>query len=280
MKKIAILITVHNRKEKTLKCLQCIFHQTLIDSYEFDVYLTNDGCTDGTPEAIIVQFQGVNIIQGDGTLYWNRGMFKAWEHASAKKEYDFYLWINDDTMLYPNSLSVLLKTSLSLKNQSIVVGSANDKPESNIVTYGGRNPDGVLIEPSQFPVPCAYFNGNLVLIPKYVYHKVGKNDPKFRHALGDFDYGKRAVKLGIKSYVAPGYLGSCQLHESLPVWCNPNKPFYTRWKSFRIPLGQNPEEYFIYEYRHYGLIAAIYHYLTNHLRVFIPSLWNFKNNQN
>ena len=42
------------------------------------------------------------------------------------------------------------------------------------------------------------------------------NDYRFRHALGDFDYGMRARKLGVQSVVAPGILGECDEHDSLP----------------------------------------------------------------
>ena len=51
MKQIAVLLTVFNRKEKTLLCLKNLYQQTLPNEYRIDIYLTNDGCTDGTPEA-------------------------------------------------------------------------------------------------------------------------------------------------------------------------------------------------------------------------------------
>lgn len=68
MKTLAVLITVHNRKETTLQCLQRLYNQLLINEYQIDVYLTDDGCTDDTPEAIRKQFPEVHIIKGDGNL--------------------------------------------------------------------------------------------------------------------------------------------------------------------------------------------------------------------
>ena len=100
------------------------------------------------------------------------------------------------------------------------------------------------------------------------------NDPVFHHYLGDFDYGLRAAKAGIPSYVAPKVIGKCDEHEVLSTWCNPEVPFKKRWKAFRTPLGQNPEEFFVFEKRRGGLGKAILHYLTNHLRVVCPALWN------
>ena len=56
MQKVAVLLTVHNSLEQTLDCLRNCYQQ--IDSmkgdgmYSFTVYLVNDGCTDGTGEAV------------------------------------------------------------------------------------------------------------------------------------------------------------------------------------------------------------------------------------
>ena len=172
----------------------------------------------------------------------------------------------------------MLRCSASCNHLSIVVGTTtcavNDRKR---ITYGGRNFKEGLITPAGRPLVCDYFNGNIVLFPKSVYQKVGTNDPIFRHALGDYDYGLRAKRQGILSVVAPGILGECDGHETLPVWCNPDKPFKERWQTFRTALGQNPEEYFIYEKRHNGLLMACFHYFTNHLRVVCPCLWSLKN---
>jgi GT2 family glycosyltransferase len=106
-----------------------------------------------------------------------------------------------------------------------------------------------------------------------VFEIVGFNDSFFRHALGDYDYGRRARKLGIESYVVPGILGKCDEHADTAIWCNPNYSLAKRWKYFRSPLGQNPEEYFVYDLRHNGFLSAVCHYLSIHLRLLLPSLW-------
>jgi GT2 family glycosyltransferase len=276
MKKIAVLLTVFNRKEKTLTCLHNLLLRVLPKVFVLDVFLVNDGCTDGTPEEIKQRFPSVNIINSNGNLFWNRGMHLAWQTAAKTKEYDFYLWLNDDTILNENALETLLQTSLQKENQSIIVGATSALDSNVEVTYGGRSHKTGLISPTNKPMVCDYFNGNIVLIPNFVYKKVGTNDPVFHHALGDFDYGLRAAKLGIKSYIAPSFLGRCDVHETLLTWCNPNKSFKQRWKAFRSPLGNNPEEFFVFQKRHKGFIKAIMNYFTNHLRVVFPSLWKKK----
>jgi len=272
MKNIAILLTCHNRKDKTLACLSSLYTCIVPEGYSFEVFLVDDGSTDGTSEAVREQFPLVNVIIGEGTLFWNRGMNRAWSEA-AKKDFDYYLWLNDDTILHAYALSVLLHTSEQLQHRVIVVGSTCAVNDTTIVTYGGRTSAGQVIQPTNETQTCNYFNGNIVLFPKYVYEKVGMNDPVFRHALGDFDYGLRAVKACIQLIVAPNILGKCDTNVGFSTWCNPKQPFKIRWKAFRTPIGQNPEEFFVFEMRHGGLGKALFHYMTNHLRVVCPRLW-------
>lgn len=137
MQTIAVLLTVHNRKAKTLECLQRLYAQLPLDGYQVDVYLTDDGCTDGTPEAVRQQFPQVHIIHGDGNLFWNRGMYTAWQEA-AKKDYDFYLWLNDDTFVYPDMLSALLHASQQKENKAIIVGPTQSADHKNYL----RRPNG------------------------------------------------------------------------------------------------------------------------------------------
>ncbi len=273
MKYIAVLLTVYNRKEKTLLCLKNLYAQQLPEDYMMEVFLTDDGCTDGTPAAVEEQFPSVHIIHSEGNLFWNRGMYAAWKKAEETRDYDFYMWLNDDTFLYPDAIVSMIRCSDRCNHLSIIVGTACAVGYKEKVTYGGRRfRDGLLV-PADTPLVCDFFNGNIVLFPRSVYQKVGTNDPVFHHALGDFDYGLRARKLGVLSMVAPKIQGECNEHALLPVWCNPAKSLRDRWSAFHSPLGQNPEEYFVFEKRHNGLLMACFHYFTNHLRVICPWIW-------
>lgn len=138
MKKIAILITVHNRKEKTLACLKNLYAQQLPNAVEIEVYLTDDGCTDGTVEAIRIHYPQTNIIKGDGNLFWNRGMYEAW-CVAEKKDYDYYLWLNDDTILFETAIVSLLSTSDKMGDYSIIVGYTLDNKKEKSPTEAETN---------------------------------------------------------------------------------------------------------------------------------------------
>jgi len=93
---IGVVITCHNRKEKTIASLKKLINQDDIDTLDVKIYLVDDGSTDGTSEAIKNNFPQVNIIKGDGTLFWNGGMRGAFSKA-MENGHDYYLWLNDDT---------------------------------------------------------------------------------------------------------------------------------------------------------------------------------------
>ncbi len=278
MKSIAALLAVHNRKEKTLACLKALFMCCLPDDYKLDVYLVDDGCTDGTPEAIKKKFPQVKVIHGNGALFWNRGMHLAWKTAVAHSDYDYFLWLNDDTILYTSAIKELVSCSENERHMKIICGSTCATTCETRITYGGRTLKGDLVKPNGNVQHCDYFHGNIVLVSRHVFSIVGINDPFFHHALGDFDYGLRARKLGIYSVIAPHILGTCDEHETFAAWCNPQTPIIKRFKLLYTPLGNHPLEFFKYEKRHQGLGIACFHFMTNHLRVMVPVLWKNRDN--
>lgn len=215
---IAILITCHNRKIKTLDCLSTLYGQSLPICTELSCYLVDDGSTDGTVQAVKKNYPLVSIISGNGNLFWGGGTHLAFQEA-VKNNHSFYLWLNDDTVLYQNAIAKLLTTYEKVSSQglehSIIVGSTQD-PCTQELTYGGCRKRSrwhpfhfSKVTPAQEPQLCDTMNGNCVLIPHKVVQLVGLLDPAFSHYAGDFDYGLRAKALGCSIWVAPGYIGTC-----------------------------------------------------------------------
>lgn len=277
MRSIVVLLTVFNRKDKTLQCLQKIWGQSIPKDFRLEVYLTDDGCTDGTPDEVTAQFPDVNIIKGDGTLFWNRGMVEAWKVAS-KSNPDFYLLLNDDTYLIEGALEILIKKSAMYNHKSVIVGSTLDSKQEKI-TYGGRMKKKFeLVTDIKNVENCDTFNANVVLIPKLVYEKIGILDSTFHHAMGDYDYGFRVTESGLKCIVCDFPVGICDTHPTLPKWCDSNENIKVRLKSLYQPggNGSNPFEYFIFKKRHYGLLSAIKSFITSHVHSLCPYLWGNK----
>ncbi|GGH56526.1 GT2 family glycosyltransferase [Filimonas zeae] len=273
MVKIAVLLTCFNRRDKTLQCLGNLYGQERRGIlFELDVFLVDDASTDGTSQAVSERFPEVNIIKGNGKLYWNRGMYTAWKNA-ASDIYDYYLWLNDDTDLLPGAITEMLQCDMADSVPAIVCGaicSANTK----MFSYGGVSKDGRAVVPDGTVQHCYIINGNCVLVSKAAFQLAGNIDPVFPHAIGDHDYGLRLLKAGGKIITTRKFIGYCERNAKLPKWCYSETPLKERVKALYSPLGNShPKYYFIYERRHFGLFLAVKHYLSIHLRVLIPSLW-------
>jgi len=215
--KIAVLLTSHNRKDRTLECLESLFASE-VQAVEFEVYLVDDSSTDGTAEVVAANYPDVNIAIGSGALFWGGGMRLAFARAAPRRP-TFILWLNDDEVLERDAIHRLLNAHRTLNSvrdeQSIIVGSTRDR-QTGEVSYGGvqrtsriRRMNFSLIDSKSEIQPCETMNGNVVLIPRSVYLNVGNIDKKFTHAMGDFDYGLRARRAGCKIFVAPGYFAEC-----------------------------------------------------------------------
>lgn len=246
--RIAALITCHNRKAKTLACLNSLFRL----ASEVDVYLTDDGCTDGTTEEVLLKFQQVHIVTGSGNLYWNRGMHAAWSEA-LKIGYDQYLWLNDDIELYSGFLEEMQECCQG--NASIVCGLVETMDHSDII-YGGCDGQKQLIRPNGQSQNIVWMNGNVVLVPRAIVEKIGILDPYFIHDLGDVDYGMRALMAGFKVLstrvpVAAGYRNDvCRVRK----W---NTNLVDRFRQLSRPLGSPLSRNFHFRYRHFGLLHAL-----------------------
>lgn len=248
--RIAAILTVHNRKTKTLDCLASLFAITS----SVEVYLTDDGCTDGTADEVQSHFPQVHIVHGDGNLFWSQGMNKAWQEA-VKGNYQYYLWLNDDMRLYPSLIDELLTCEEIGGGRCIVCGIVENITESRVI-YGGRNKNGELLQPSPQPQDVVWMNGNVVLVPKEVVEHIGIMDNRFHHDLGDVDYALTARENGIKVIttrcaVAAGYPnGVCRVRK----W---NTTMVNRFRQLNSPLGSPLAINFYFRNKHFGLLSAI-----------------------
>ena len=211
--KVAAILTCFNRRVKTQKCLESLF-QILPDC---DVFITDDGSTDGTSDMIHQCFPKVHVIPGPGNLFWSRGMFTAWKEA-VKGNYNYYLWLNDDIELYPDFFAELMACNQLEGNTSIITGLIENFEKTEIL-YGGSDENKNLIQANNFPQKVTHMNGNVVLIPQNVVNSIGIMDPKLHHDLGDVDYGLTAIEHGIGVYttrkpIAAGYKNDFWIYEN------------------------------------------------------------------
>lgn len=271
--RLAVIMTCHNRYKITLACLYALYQQR----NNFDVYLTDDGSSDGTAEAIKAEYPEVKIIQGNGNLFWAGGMHLAFGEA-IKNQYDYYLWLNDDTFLQVDALDKLLQNHQNVTEQgypdSIIVGSTKD-PITERPTYGGAlkskrwySNKFEFLEPSSCLQKCDAMYGNCVLIPKTVVAKVGNIDTAFAHSLADLDYALRAGKLGCQIWVLPGYVGTCSKNSIHNSWADTNLNILERLQKILETKGFPLKPWTVFCRRHSGPFWIFYWFLP-YLRAII-----------
>ncbi|MDQ3321794.1 MAG: glycosyltransferase family 2 protein [Acidobacteriota bacterium] len=233
VKKIEIVTPVHNRKELTLQFLQSLKQ---IDDTDLQIHIiiVDDGSTDGTAEAVQNQFPAVEIVRGDGNLWYTAGTNLGIKTALKYKP-DFVLTVNNDSVFDRNFLRYLVQTAE--KYPRSVVGATLllwDEPERLFQTspkwetFGGgwRHWYEQTIEtiPDK-PWEVGIIVGNCVLFPVGAIREVGLMDEKRLVQFGDAEYTPRMRKKGWRLLIEP----------RARVFCKPNDvPPQIR----RMPFGK------------------------------------------
>ncbi len=225
--KIAAILTVHNRREKSLACLKHLLAAT--DTFnqkgkkiEMSVFLTDDGCTDGTATAVRQTFaeSDIHILQGDGNLFWAGGMRYAWQAAiDSGTSWDYFLLLNDDTNVRENLFTELLEADdygLSVKGKrGISTGITCQPGNEELITYGGFNYANwtkgrrVTAKPTGKPQQVDLVSGNILFVHKDVVNSIGILYEGFRHDLADHDYNLTAKRHHFPVVATAHICGEC-----------------------------------------------------------------------
>lgn len=262
-KSISVVLTCHNRIEKTVGCLRNIIQADSVKfgKYEVNIYVCDDASTDGTTEAISQLSDRIHIVNGDGDLFWARGMAKAMSEAE-KSTADFYLMVNDDVEFFPDMLDVMLDSYYSVKGKlHAVVGSTKDK-ETGRHTYGGLMWNGkglgeehTAVTPCTPCPKCNQTNWNCFLLPKELYNAIGKIDAYYEHSWADFDYSNRIIEAGYDIYVAHSYVGFCSRNTTKGTWADSTLSFRKRIHAMHRKTGLPPKSHWYYCKKYYGYEA-------------------------
>lgn len=279
--KIAVLITCHNRKEKTLNCLNSFFNATYPPSYNFDIYLVDDGSSDGTKEAVIQLYPKVTLILGNGNLYWAGGMRLAWNTALQYANYDAFLLLNDDVIVFKDYFKNLLQCnqfSIETYNKSGIYALSTKDPISNKLTYGGSIVTQSFlklkinrISPSLNVIPCHFTNANILWVSNNVVKEIGIFDKLYTHGIADYDYSYTAFKAKLPVLLAPQFGGLCT-EDHGKSWKSSNNSLKERINYLYSPKGLAYPELIKFYRKHFPLYLP-YIFIMLWLKTLMPIIW-------
>lgn len=241
--KVGVTFPVHNRREITLQCLRSL---SKINRENLDIHIVvvDDGSSDGTTEAIEKEFPEVEVVQGDGNLWFTEGT-NVGVRALLKRDLDYVLTMNDDQVFDSGFLQYMIETAET--NPRSVVGSLLllwDTPHKLFQVspewktfYGGWHHS---IHQTIWTIPDKAWKvdlivGNCVLFPKAAIDECGLMNSKKYPNFGDAEYTPRLKRNGWTLLIEP----------RARVFCQPNNvpakvskmSFKQKFKALVIDLG-------------------------------------------
>ena len=217
-KRVGIAFPVHNRREITLQCLRSLAR---IDSegLEVHVVMVDDGSTDGTSEAVEREFPEVEVIRGDGNLWFTEST-NVGVRAALKHDPDYIVMMNDDQVFDSKFLKYLVETAekyprtivgplLLLWNEPHKIFQVSPRWET--FSGGWRH----WYHQTVWTVPKKTWEveiivGNCVLIPVEAIRECGVMDSKRHLNCGDAEYTPRLRRKGWRLLIDPRARVFCQ----------------------------------------------------------------------
>lgn len=248
--RVAVVMTCYNRRDLTLRCLRSIQAQRG-GRWCLELFLTDDGSSDGTEDAVQEVWPGAVVVRGDGTLFWNGGMRRAWTEAVGRDP-DYFWLVNDDTVMLAGCLVELLSLVGDPEARRIGIGAVED-PETGQAVYGGwRRRGRERVVPTGRAERCETMNANCTLVPRRVCRELGIFHGAYTHAMGDFDYGLQAYRAGIELWQTGRFVARCVGNSNAGTWRDRSLSRGERWRRILGPKGLPPREWLVYTRRNEG----------------------------
>jgi GT2 family glycosyltransferase len=213
--RIAALVPIHNGMPHVLDCIQSLRECSQGGSFVMKVIVIDDGSTDDSTRLIQESFPEVEILAGDGNLWWTGAMDLGVTSALAGG-CDYVFWLNHDDRVTSSALPTLLAHARSHPQSIGCCAVANlSEPEGRTLLgyrvhynfvcwyleslYGdSKNQTG--------PVDLDLNGGHGILIPAELFSNP-KNHLRpnlFPHYFGDFDFFHRVRRNGWPVVSVPG----------------------------------------------------------------------------
>jgi len=235
-KKILVIIVTYNAMKWAEKCLSSLSESKA----KVDVFIVDNGSTDGTQNFIKTYFRQFKFIQSPENIGFGAANNLGFRYA-LDNGYDYVYLLNQDAWIYPDTIDILVQASTNSHQYGILSpiqlsgdGVHLDKGFENVFVKSFRHKEEQIVK-VPFVMAAHWF------IPISVIKKVGGFSPTFFHYGEDNNFIDRIHYHGYEVGVA---LDSRGVHDRYERPISMEKHFYLKDTSNLIRLS-DPNHRFI-----------------------------------
>jgi len=275
---IYIVIPVHNRIEKTIKCLNSIYMQ---NENDIQIVVVDDGSTDGTKVSIQNKYPEITVLNGTGSLFWTGAVVLGIEYVLkiCNKE-DYVLLMNNDVQVKNDTISKLVSFSNSHNRKVIVNALSVDSNDHDTIIKSGTKIlswalnrtkhvyHGVSLKSlsSYDAVEVDLLTGRCLLHPVEVFDKVGNyNSDLLPHYGGDDEFTVRAKLSGYNLYILPSAI----------VYLDQEGIFHARKNIFHALFGVKSSINIVNKWKFARSVVPFFAFPTYYLIAVLKSVFIF-----
>lgn len=209
-----ILLPVHNRRNITLRFIECLQRQIYSD---YHLILIDDGSTDGTEQMVRQRIDNLTIISGNGYWWWAGCLEQGFNYLKNKgiSYTDSVLIINDD-VAFGNDFLEKGVSILEKYQQTLLLAQFQDDkklPPKETGVHADLEKLSFSIASSPKDINCLSTRG--LFLKWRTFLDIGGFHPRILpHYWSDYEFTIRAHKKGYKCLTSPDVFLSPNLEET------------------------------------------------------------------
>jgi len=205
--KVTIAVITYNGEHLLQECLSAIKSQ---DYPEYEIMVIDNNSTDHSVDLVREKFPEVKILQ----MKENRGPNPARNVAILKSDTSYTLLVDDDAVLTPQCLRILMKTMKEYSNVAICNPRIVLYDDRTRIQYDGsrlcyigaviaRNSGASIQQASKTTIPVSVVSGLTMLVKRDKALQIGLFDEDYFFGWDDADFSLRMTISGFKCLHVP-----------------------------------------------------------------------------
>ena len=251
---VAVVVLTHNDFKDTVECLESVAR---LDYPSFQVLLVDNHSTDGSIEKILARFPALDCVRNGANRGVAGGRNDGWRYVERHIQCDFVLFLDNDVVLRPDTLTHLVRVLETHPDVGIVTGKTYTAPPSDTIMSVGLTVNlytGYVADvgsgehdAGQYDSPreVSACGGFAWLTRAAVFRDLGGLDEAFNpYGWEDVDLAYRARKRGYRSWCEPSAVLN---HKG----CKIGRGYVPQYEKYKV------EHYFLFLSRHASALQKL-----------------------